>query len=86
MISNSESGSNTFAAMSGTDLLTYRRELSGLSAFIFSDGVIYHTYFAYSRGLDALWRDCISGSTRYLIDAMKTIYDLRNMMNTQDPK
>ena len=27
----------------------------GLSAFILDDGVVYHTYSAYSRGLDALW-------------------------------
>ncbi len=27
----------------------------GLSAFAQEDGVVYHTYSAYSRGLDALW-------------------------------
>jgi predicted dithiol-disulfide oxidoreductase (DUF899 family) len=85
-ILNSKSGSNKFAALSGTDVLTYRRELPGMSSFLFSNGVIYYTYFAYSLGLDALWGDCISGSTRHLIDATKTIYGLRNMVNTQDPK
>jgi predicted dithiol-disulfide oxidoreductase (DUF899 family) len=27
----------------------------GVSAFALEDGVVYHTYSAYSRGLDALW-------------------------------
>lgn len=27
----------------------------GMSAFALQDGVVYHTYSAYSRGLDALW-------------------------------
>jgi predicted dithiol-disulfide oxidoreductase (DUF899 family) len=48
-------GSNTFAAMSGTDPATYSRERPGMSAFVLEDGVVYHTYSAYARGLDALW-------------------------------
>jgi len=32
-----------------------RDELHGLSAFALEDGVVYHTYSAYSRGLDGLW-------------------------------
>ncbi|MDN5846122.1 MAG: DUF899 domain-containing protein [Candidatus Nitrosocosmicus sp.] len=55
-IPDSEAGSNEFAAMSGTDILTYTREAPGMSAFVISDGVVYHTYSAYARGLDALWR------------------------------
>jgi predicted dithiol-disulfide oxidoreductase (DUF899 family) len=43
------------AASTGTDLATYTRERPGLSAFVMEDGVVYHTYSAYSRGLDALW-------------------------------
>ena len=43
------------AAMTGTDLATYTRERPGMSAFALEDGVIYHTYSAYARGLDALW-------------------------------
>ena len=43
------------AAMAGTDVATYARERPGLSAFVLDDGVIYHTYSAYSRGLDILW-------------------------------
>ena len=44
-----------FAAMCGTDPRTYLRELPGMSAFALSDGVVYHTYSAYARGLDVLW-------------------------------
>lgn len=43
------------AAMTGTDVPTYTRERPGMSAFAQEDGVVYHTYSAYSRGLDALW-------------------------------
>ena len=39
----------------GTDWETYRREGPGVSAFTLDDGVVYHTYSAYGRGLDALW-------------------------------
>jgi predicted dithiol-disulfide oxidoreductase (DUF899 family) len=48
-------GSNDFAAMSGTDVLTYTREAPGMSAFAISGGHVYHTYSTYARGLDALW-------------------------------
>src|ERR671931_1395975 len=44
-----------FAAMTGTDPATYTREAPGMSAFALEDGVVYHTYSAYARGLDALW-------------------------------
>ncbi len=43
------------AAMTGTDVATYTRERPGVSAFVLEDGVVYHTYSAYARGLDALW-------------------------------
>jgi predicted dithiol-disulfide oxidoreductase (DUF899 family) len=39
----------------GTDWETYRREGPGMSAFALKDGVVYHTYSAYARGLDGLW-------------------------------
>jgi predicted dithiol-disulfide oxidoreductase (DUF899 family) len=48
-------GSTTFAAMTGTDVATYTRERPGMSAFALEDGVIYHAYSAYARGLDGLW-------------------------------
>jgi predicted dithiol-disulfide oxidoreductase (DUF899 family) len=43
------------AAGLGTDVATFTRELPGMSAFALEDGVVYHTYSAYTRGLDALW-------------------------------
>jgi predicted dithiol-disulfide oxidoreductase (DUF899 family) len=43
------------AAMTGTDVATYTRERPGLSAFVLEDGVVYHTYSTYSRGVDGLW-------------------------------
>jgi predicted dithiol-disulfide oxidoreductase (DUF899 family) len=48
-------GPRKFAAMTGTDVLTYIREAPGMSAFALSNGVVYHTYSTYARGLDALW-------------------------------
>jgi predicted dithiol-disulfide oxidoreductase (DUF899 family) len=50
-----EDGAAVFARMSGTDAATYARERPGLSAFALEDGVVYHTYSAYARGLDGLW-------------------------------
>jgi len=44
-----------FAAASGTDVDTYTRERPGVSAFALEDGIVYHTYSAYSRGVDGLW-------------------------------
>jgi predicted dithiol-disulfide oxidoreductase (DUF899 family) len=43
------------AAMTGTDVATYTRERPGMSALVLEDGVVYHTYSTYSRGLDGLW-------------------------------
>jgi predicted dithiol-disulfide oxidoreductase (DUF899 family) len=43
------------AATCGTDAPTYSCDRPGLSAFLLEDGVIYHTYSAYARGLDGLW-------------------------------
>jgi predicted dithiol-disulfide oxidoreductase (DUF899 family) len=48
-------GATAFAAMSGTDVATYTRERPGMSAFALEDGVVYHTYSTYARGLDGLW-------------------------------
>jgi len=39
----------------GTDWPTYRQEGPGMSAFVLEDGVVYHTYSAYERGVDGLW-------------------------------
>jgi predicted dithiol-disulfide oxidoreductase (DUF899 family) len=43
------------AARCGTDAWTYTRERPGMSAFALEDGVVYHTYSTYARGLDGLW-------------------------------
>jgi predicted dithiol-disulfide oxidoreductase (DUF899 family) len=44
-----------FAAGAGVDWATFTREEPGMSAFALDDGVVYHTYSAYARGVDALW-------------------------------
>ena len=44
-----------FAAMCGTDAPAFMRDRPGMSAFVQEDGVIYHTYSTYARGLDGLW-------------------------------
>ena len=43
------------AATTGTDVATYIRERPGMSAFALEDGVVYHVYSTYARGLDGLW-------------------------------
>ena len=43
------------AAKTGTDVATFTREREGMSAFALEDGVVYHTYSTYARGVDALW-------------------------------
>ena len=48
-------GAPTFADMCGTDVATYTRERPGMSSFVLEDGVVYHTYSTYARGLDGLW-------------------------------
>ncbi len=44
-----------FANMCGTDAPTYVLNRPGMSAFVLEDGVVYHTYSTYARGLDVLW-------------------------------
>ena len=39
----------------GIDLKTYLRDRPGMSAFALEDGVVYHVYSTYARGLDGLW-------------------------------
>ena len=46
---------NSATAMTGTDAAGYARQRPGMSAFALEGGVVYHTYSAYARGLDALW-------------------------------
>jgi predicted dithiol-disulfide oxidoreductase (DUF899 family) len=50
-----EGGAAENAVRCGTDTATYLREAPGVSAFALEDGVVFHTYSAYARGLDGLW-------------------------------
>ncbi|MCU1307619.1 MAG: protein of unknown function thioredoxin family protein [Acidobacteriaceae bacterium] len=43
------------AATCGTDPATYSLDRPGLSTFVLEDGVVYHSYSAYARGLDGIW-------------------------------
>jgi predicted dithiol-disulfide oxidoreductase (DUF899 family) len=52
---NTPDGPSKGADMSGTDVATYTRERPGMSALVLDDGVVYHAYSAYARGLDSLW-------------------------------
>ena len=51
----SEGAEAEFAAMCGIDVATYARQRPGMSAFVLEDGVVYHTYSTYGRGVDAIW-------------------------------
>ncbi|MFM0339197.1 DUF899 domain-containing protein [Paraburkholderia fungorum] len=44
-----------FAATCGTDAATYTLDRPGVSTFVLEDGVVYHTYSAYARGVDGIW-------------------------------
>jgi predicted dithiol-disulfide oxidoreductase (DUF899 family) len=44
-----------WASTVGTDWPTYRQQGPGMSAFVLEDGVVYHTYSTYQRGLDGVW-------------------------------
>jgi predicted dithiol-disulfide oxidoreductase (DUF899 family) len=48
-------GARESAARSEAEPMAYMRERPGLSAFVLEDGVVYHTYSTYARGLDGLW-------------------------------
>lgn len=50
----------------GTDPATFARDRPGMSTFVLEDGVIYHTYSTFARGLDGLW-----GSYQWLDRAPK---------------
>ena len=44
-----------FSESVGTDVATFLEEAPGMSAFVLEDGIVYHTYSAFARGLDGLW-------------------------------
>ncbi|MGH9310990.1 MAG: DUF899 family protein, partial [Vicinamibacterales bacterium] len=46
---------STIANSAGVDVPTFERERPGMSAFALEDGIVYHAYSTYSRGLDGLW-------------------------------
>ncbi len=46
---------SAIAAGVGTDVATYTRDRPGMSTFVLEDGVVYHQYSTYARGLDGLW-------------------------------
>jgi predicted dithiol-disulfide oxidoreductase (DUF899 family) len=46
------SAEGKLATACGTDVLSYHRDRPGMSAFAFEDGVAYHTYSTYARGVD----------------------------------
>jgi predicted dithiol-disulfide oxidoreductase (DUF899 family) len=52
---DAQGGAALHAAMAGTDVATFVRERPGMSAFALEDGLVYHTYSTYARGLDGLW-------------------------------
>jgi predicted dithiol-disulfide oxidoreductase (DUF899 family) len=54
-VGKSDSPGSTCSKSAGTDLLTFTRERPGMSAFALDDGVVYHTYSTFARGLDILW-------------------------------
>ena len=39
----------------GTDAFTYTLDRPGLSTFVLEDGIVYHTYSTYARGVDGIW-------------------------------
>jgi predicted dithiol-disulfide oxidoreductase (DUF899 family) len=44
-----------FAASAGVDATTYHRDRPGISTFVLEDGVVYHCYSGFARGVDDLW-------------------------------
>ena len=47
-----DSAERKLAALSGTDVPSYHCDRPGMSAFALEDGVVYHTYSTYARGVD----------------------------------
>lgn len=43
------------AAQAGAEPAAYVRERPGMSTFVQEDGIVYHAYSTYARGLDGLW-------------------------------
>jgi predicted dithiol-disulfide oxidoreductase (DUF899 family) len=43
------------ARSTGAPMAEFLQERPGMSTFVLDDGVVYHSYSAYARGLDGLW-------------------------------
>lgn len=43
------------ARSTGADMAEFLQERPGMSTFVLDDGIVYHSYSAYARGLDGLW-------------------------------
>ena len=52
---NTSDGTAVGAFNTGTDMNTYARERPGMSAFALEGENVYHSYSAFTRGLDVLW-------------------------------
>jgi predicted dithiol-disulfide oxidoreductase (DUF899 family) len=50
-----QAAEDQLAATCGVDAASYHRDRPGVSAFALEDGIVYHTYSAYGRGVDDLW-------------------------------
>ena len=50
-----DSAESKFADACGVDVPTFHRDRQGMSAFVLKDGVVYHTYSTYARGVDAFF-------------------------------
>ena len=48
-------GASQFATTCGTDTATFLRDRPGMSALVLDDGVVYHTYSTFARGVDGIW-------------------------------
>jgi predicted dithiol-disulfide oxidoreductase (DUF899 family) len=53
--SGGQQAGDHLAATCGIDPPTYQRDRPAMSAFALEDGVVYHAYSTYARGLDSLW-------------------------------
>jgi predicted dithiol-disulfide oxidoreductase (DUF899 family) len=47
-----DSAEGSLATACGVDVPAYHRDRPGMSAFVLDEGVVYHTYSTYARGVD----------------------------------
>jgi predicted dithiol-disulfide oxidoreductase (DUF899 family) len=51
-VGGGDSAEGNLAAACGVDVPAYHRDRPGMSAFVLEDGVVFHTYSTYARGVD----------------------------------